>query len=228
MTEFPRLGSYGAVVCDVDGVLHVGGDPLPGADAWIEAVQAAGLTLLLVTNASWERAVTLARLAAAGISVPGELVVTSGEAVVDELVRMDVWRVAVMGAGSVTEALAGSGIDQVDPAALVAHPRRAALVLGVAADRAEVRRWLPSLVQAGVPVLSTNRDIVYAEADGPEVGTGRRCLAWRFAPAASPSYRWRASLPPASPERGPSSSSAITRMWMCRSPVGSGPIPCWS
>ncbi|GEM_PF-2668444 len=172
MTGVPRLVRYGAVVCDVDGVLHVGGDPLPGAATWIETVRALGLALLLVTNASWERSVTLGRLSAAGIEVPAGLVVTSGEAVVDELVRMGTRRTAVMGAGSVTEALGGTGIRRVAPADLLAEPRDAALVLGVAADREEALRWLGPLVGAGVPVLSTNRDMVYAGASGPEMGTG--------------------------------------------------------
>ncbi len=172
MSDVPRLGRYRAVVCDVDGVLHVGGDPLPGAAAWIETVRASDAELLLVTNASWEREVTLARLAAAGIVVPGELVVTSGEAVVDELARLTIRRVAVMGAGSVTEALADSDIVVVAPGELLADPSRSALVLGVAADRRVALRWLGRLVEAGVPVLSTNRDMVYAGSAGPEVGTG--------------------------------------------------------
>lgn len=172
MGDRPRLGSYGAVVCDVDGVLHVGGDPLPGAATWIETVQRAGLELLLVTNASWERGVTMARLSEAAIRVAADLVVTSGEAVVDELTRNGIRRVAVLGAGSVTEAAAGSGLSLVDPREIVEDPRGAALVLGVAADHDAARSWLRRLVPMGVPVLATNRDAVYAGAEGVEIGTG--------------------------------------------------------
>lgn len=172
MDERPRLGRYHTVVCDVDGVLHVDGDPLPGASTWIETVQRAGLQLLLVTNASWERSLTMARLAEAGIRVPPELIVTSGEAVIDELTRIAIRRVAVLGAGSVVEELAASSISLVEPREIVEDPAGAAVVLGVAADHDSARELLERFVPMGVPAFSTNRDAVYAGGQGVEVGTG--------------------------------------------------------
>lgn len=168
-----RLGRYAAVVCDVDGVLHVGGNPLPGAATWIETVRSLGMGLLLATNASWERRVTLERLARAGIVVPPELVVTSGEAVVAELEVRGVRRVAVLGAGGVVEALAASRVVEVGPDDLAADPRRGALVVGAAADPTEAREVVGRLHPMGVPTFSTNKDVVYAGPTGPEAGTGQ-------------------------------------------------------
>jgi len=168
-----RLGGYAAVVCDVDGVLHVGGNPLPGAATWIDTVLEAGLALLLVTNASWERRVTLERLASAGITVSPSLVVTSGDAVVAELEASNISRAAVLGSGGVVEALAESTVEEVEPATLRFASEDGALVIGAGADPDDARAWVRRLAPLGIPVVSTNRDTVYAGASGVVAGPGR-------------------------------------------------------
>jgi len=167
-----HLGRYAAVVCDVDGVLHVEGSPLPGAATWIDTVQELGVELLLVTNASWDRATTLARLREAHIVVPSRLVVTSGDAVAVELAERGIDRCAVLGAASVPEALVGSGIEVLGVDDVLAEPEKGALVLGVSADPAVSRRWVEIAAARGLPVFATNRDLVYAGGAGRAPGTG--------------------------------------------------------
>ncbi|MET4640677.1 phosphoglycolate phosphatase-like HAD superfamily hydrolase [Streptomyces atratus] len=62
-----RIGVSGAALIDIDGVLTVDWQPLPGTVAAMERLRAAGLPLALVTNTtSRTRARIAAKLAGAG------------------------------------------------------------------------------------------------------------------------------------------------------------------
>jgi phospholysine phosphohistidine inorganic pyrophosphate phosphatase len=57
-----------AVLLDLDGVLYVEDEPVPGAAAAVERMRAAGLRLRFVTNTtSHSRAATLKKLSTLGL-----------------------------------------------------------------------------------------------------------------------------------------------------------------
>ena len=66
-----------AVLLDLDGVLYVEDEPVPGAAQAVERMRAAGLTLRFVTNTtSQSRAATLEKLSALGFDVGNEELIT--------------------------------------------------------------------------------------------------------------------------------------------------------
>ena len=66
-----------AVLLDLDGVLYVEDEPVPGAAEAVERMRAAGLTLRFVTNTtSRSRAATLEKLSALGFEVGDEELIT--------------------------------------------------------------------------------------------------------------------------------------------------------
>jgi len=71
-----RLADVRALLLDLDGVLYVEGEAVPGAPEAVARLRASGLSLRFVTNTTARsRAQTLERLAALGYAVaPGELV----------------------------------------------------------------------------------------------------------------------------------------------------------
>jgi HAD superfamily hydrolase (TIGR01458 family) len=81
--EAPR-----GIVFDMEGVLHVGYEPLPGAAAALAALDAAGLPHVILTNTtSKTRADIAGRLADMGMPYPTERIVTAGSATIAFLQR---------------------------------------------------------------------------------------------------------------------------------------------
>ena len=72
---------FQAVLLDMDGVLYRGDAALPGATGFLPALQAAGVSVILITNNSTRTAPGVARkLAIMGIQVPVETIYTSAMA----------------------------------------------------------------------------------------------------------------------------------------------------
>ena len=75
-----------AILLDVDGVLHVSGQPLPGAADAVRRLRAAGHRLRFVTNATTRSKAELASgLQAIGIELEVEEVQTTADAAVEAL-----------------------------------------------------------------------------------------------------------------------------------------------
>lgn len=74
-------GKFSGLILDMDGVLYRGNQALPGAREIFPALRGAGLSFLLLTNNSTLSQQQYAdKLARMGITVPPELIVTSGVA----------------------------------------------------------------------------------------------------------------------------------------------------
>lgn len=77
----PPVRRYDALLLDLDGVVYVGPQPVPGAAESIAAARDAGARVAFVTNnASRTPAATAARLAGLGVPASGADVVTSAQA----------------------------------------------------------------------------------------------------------------------------------------------------
>ena len=166
------------VIFDVDGTLVRGDEPIAGAGAGLDAVDAAGLRRLLVSNnptkppEAYER-----RLRRAGFAVDPSEVITAGTVTRRYLsVNHSDDEIAVVGESGLVELLraAGLGVD-----ALGADGDGSACgpdVLVASVDRAfsyeTLRRCLRILDDRTVTFVGTDPDVVIPAADGDDPGSG--------------------------------------------------------
>lgn len=162
----------GAVLIDIDGVLTVDWQPLPGAVAAMERLRAAGLPLALVTNTtSRTRAEMAAKLAGAGFPV-GEDDILTAPAVTAAYLREHCpgARCALLNSGDVGEDLAG--VTLVDPADEGAPVDVVVLggageAFGYAALNAVFRH-----LQGGARLIAMHRNLYWRTAQGLDLDTG--------------------------------------------------------
>jgi 4-nitrophenyl phosphatase len=152
-------------VLDLDGVVWLGDEPIPGAAAAVERLRAAGERVLFVTNNS---AVCLAdqeaKLAAHGIPAEGDVVTSA--VVAAGLVEPGSTALVCAGPG-VVEALEHRGVTPVQDGeadVVVVGLHRHFDYEGLARAARAVRR--------GARLLATNDDATYPTPDGPIPGGG--------------------------------------------------------
>ena len=156
---------------DLDGVVWLAHEPLPGAAAAVEQLRSAGEDLLFVTNnAQFDRRTVASNLRSAGIPADPEEVVTSAMAaatLVDPGTRV----LAFAGPG-VAEALEEGGAEVVDGD----DPAAADVDTVVVGRHTDLRfAGLTAAVRAvvgGARLVATNADPAYPTPAGPEPGAG--------------------------------------------------------
>ncbi|WP_395691704.1 HAD-IIA family hydrolase [Nocardioides sp.] len=173
------LGSSTQLLCeahdlamlDLDGVVYVGGEAVPGAPEHLAAARAAGMRLAFVTNnASRPPTEVASHLQRLGVAAAAEDVVTSAQAAA-HLVA-DRWgagaRVVCLGAAGLREALEGQGLRPV-----TAADEAVAVVTGYGPDvvwseimRAAVR------IRDGLPWVASNTDATFPAPYGVAPGHG--------------------------------------------------------
>jgi glycerol-1-phosphatase len=162
---------FDAFLLDLDGVLYRGDDPVPGARETLDALRAAGKSVVFVTNNSWRTpAQVAAKLGGIGIRAEEDEVVTSGQATAAMLRRdaagsgRDSGLTAyVLGGEGVRTALADAGIEPVD-----GEPDGVDLVV-VGWDRRltyDRLRTATVLVGRGARLVATNADASYPGPGG--------------------------------------------------------------
>lgn len=171
-TDRPLAEQHDVALLDLDGVLYVGPDAVPGAPHAVAAVLDAGMRVAYVTNNAARTPETVAtHLTGLGIPAdPGD-VVTSAQAVATLVA-------AALPAGSPVLVVGGDGLE----AALRASGLRP---VGRAQDRpaAVVQGFSPDVgwrqlaegtyaVQAGVPWFASNLDLTLPTPDGLAPGNG--------------------------------------------------------
>lgn len=163
---------YDALLLDLDGVLHRGDRPIPGAAEVLAEVRRRGLPLAFLTNNSSRTPQEVAaRLAGMGFRVRAEEVVTSAQATADLLRRTGAeGRTAfVLGERGLRQALEEAGVR-----ILEGEPERADLVV-VGWDRSATYdrlRRAALLVQRGARLVASNADAAYPGPDGLWPGAG--------------------------------------------------------
>ncbi len=164
--------SYDVAMLDLDGVVYVGKDAVPGAPEHLAKARAAGMRLAYVTNnASRTPGMVAAHLRDLGIAVADEDVVTSAQAAARLLSRR-------LPAGSPVFVIGGTGLE----VALTEQGLRpvqdpdegpVAVVSGYSADL----RWGTVitgaiLVRNGLPWVASNTDLTVPTPLGPGPGNG--------------------------------------------------------
>lgn len=166
------VDDYDLLMFDLDGVVYVGDDAVPGAPEHLRRARAAGAHVAFITNnASRSPEAVAEKLAALGVEASTADVVTSAQAAAHVLLeRHGVGaRVAVLGAAGLQDALLEAGLTPVP----VDDERPSAIVSGYGPDvvwrdvmRAAVR------IRDGLPWVASNTDLTLPTPQGPAPGHG--------------------------------------------------------
>ncbi len=167
------LSAVQAVICDVDGTLWRGARPLPGVRAFLHFLQRQAIPFVLATNnATRPPDHYRRRLAAAGVQVADEQIVTAAVATADYLRDR-------LPAGATVYAIGESGLLQaLEEAGLTVAPGAqqtvdAVVVGGDSTLTYEKLKDAVLLLQRGAPLVGTNPDLLVPAEEGliPEAGT---------------------------------------------------------
>ena len=172
------------LLVDLDGVVYRGDTPVPGVGPLLRAREAAGDTIVYVTNNSFLRRVEYrARIESCGAPFHPDRIVTAASAVAQHLVDAGLEHVLVYGAAGLAAELRDAGLDACrtaefdGPESLQAWRVDAVTVgldresdwhdLAIAADA----------VRAGAPLIVPNRDANYPDPHRLVPGTGAAVAA---------------------------------------------------
>lgn len=170
-SEEPLLASYDLTMFDLDGVVYVGGEAIPGVAERLRRVRDTGVHLAFVTNNASRTPENVAeRLTTLGIEATAADVVTSAQAaarVVKERFGPDA-AVLLLGGRGLEAALAAEGLR------ITNEPSEAAAVVsGYGPDVLwkDVMR-AATLVRAGLPYVASNTDLTIPTDYGLAPGHG--------------------------------------------------------
>lgn len=171
-TPRPLVEIHDLAMFDLDGVVYVGDEPVPGAPECLARTRAAGVRVGFITNnASRPPAAVAARLTGMGIRAEPDDVVTSAQAAARLLLERHGPGavVATLGAAGLEEALREAGLVPTG----VDDEQAVSLVSGYGPDvpwrdimRAAVR------VREGLPWVASNADLTLPTPDGVAPGHG--------------------------------------------------------
>lgn len=168
------------LLVDLDGVVYRGETAVPGMAGLLAARQAAGDTVIYVTNNSrWHRDEYQARLESMGVPVRHDRIVTAARATALVLTEHGARPLTmVLGGPGLARELREAGLRTVSPTerGLAAGPE--ALAVGV--DFSLTYRRLSIAAEAvrrGARFVATNRDPIYPSADALWAGAGSMVAA---------------------------------------------------
>lgn len=169
----PIADAYDGFLIDLDGVVWIGHELIPGAGETIAALLAAGKRLVFVTNSPrLSPAEQAGMLRRAGLPVEDDRLVTAGTALID-LARDRLAAGApllAIGSPSFRRQVEAAGFEPVAPAAW----ERAEAVLATGHDRFgyDELKGAAMAARAGVLLAATGRDPTMPMPDGLWPGTG--------------------------------------------------------
>jgi len=175
--------AIGNVVCDLDGVVYLLGDPIPGAGQALIDLDTSGYAVLFVTNNSTRSPETIAARIEdlTGYPARPQQVVGSAEAALTLLKTGDGPALVVGGAG-IRQAMEEAGVRETD------DPRAAAAVIVGLDTSLSYRRLRDAAiaVRAGARFIATNTDATYPTPDGLWPGAGAMVAAIEVASGIHP------------------------------------------
>ena len=175
--------TIGNVVCDLDGVVYLLGNPIPGAGKALIDLDRAGYSILFVTNNSTRTPVTTAdRIAKlTGYPAGARQVIGSAEAAVT-LLAPEAGPVLVVGGAGIRQALSAGGIFETDDPSAAA-----AVVVGLDTNISYHRlRDAVVAVRNGARFIATNTDATFPTPDGLWPGAGAMVAAIEVAAGTRP------------------------------------------
>ena len=171
-SQEPLVAAYDLVMLDLDGVVYIGDEPVPGAPEHLDRAREAGAHLAFVTNnASRPPEAVAEKLNRMGVTAQTDDVVTSAQAAARMLAeRLPAGAaVACLGADGLEQALRAVGLEPVH----VADDSALALATGYAPDV----RWRDVMraatrVRDGLPWVASNTDLSLPTPFGTAPGHG--------------------------------------------------------
>ncbi|MDX2378842.1 MAG: HAD-IIA family hydrolase [Acidimicrobiia bacterium] len=165
------LGSVHTVLCDLDGVVWLGRQPIPGAVEAIASIRATGRRVLFVTNNSLAtEQVLVDALAAIGVPAAGDVV---SSAMAAARLLSEGSAVLVTGAQGIVEAVEGRGCIAIPNDGSVPTDCVDAVLVGLHFDFDYARLGRASAaVRAGARYIATNDDATFPTATGLDPGGG--------------------------------------------------------
>ncbi|MEV0182712.1 TIGR01458 family HAD-type hydrolase [Streptomyces sp. NPDC050625] len=163
------MESVRAVLIDIDGVLTVSWQPLPGTVEALRQIRAAGLGVALVTNTTSRTRASIAEtLSEAGFEVRAEDVLTAPSVTAAHLAEhFPGARCALLNSGDITEDLAGITLVDGDTVPDVVVVGGAGPEFGYAA----LNRAFGQL-QRGARLVAMHRNLYWRTAEGLQLDTG--------------------------------------------------------
>lgn len=192
----PRAADGGTWVIDLDGVVWLAGEPIPGAGDAVDRLRAAGATVLFASNNSSPTvAELLRRLRRAGIEAVADEVVTSGQAAASMLEPGST--ALVVGDDGLLEALAARGVRAVlatdggpgmdGGAGVDGGPGVDAVIVGwTHRFDFELLSTASRAVRAGARLIGTNEDPTHPTPEGLLPGSGALLAAVATAAGTAP------------------------------------------
>lgn len=184
------------VLCDLDGVVWLAHQPIPGAPEAIAALRASGRRVLFVTNNAFSTiGEQEAALAAAGIPAVGD-VLNSAQAAA-QLIAPGA-RVLAGGEGGLLEALAERDVEIVEPPGWNAagRPPVAAVAIGLHRSFDFTRLdALSAAVRGGAAFVATNDDATFPTPSGLLPGAGALVAAVATAAGIAPTVAGKPHAP---------------------------------
>jgi len=177
--------SVATVLCDLDGVVWLAHEPIPGSADAVERIRASGRRVLFVTNNSWATdADQVAALGAIGIPAVGD-VISSATAAARMVTPGS--RVLVAAGPGVVEALERRDVDPVLNDGRVDPDGFDAVIVGMHRDIDYARIAVASsAVRAGARLIGTNTDSTYPTPTGLLPGGGALLAAIATAAGVDP------------------------------------------
>lgn len=167
-----------AAILDMEGVLHVGWQALPGSPEAVERLRTAGIELAILTNTTGTtRGAIAGRLHEMGIAVPAERIVTAASATAAHV------RAAFEG-GAVCLLGERGGAGEFEGARMVDTPAEADVLVLSGPDDSLTPRLLNDAfraLRAGVPLVAMQRNRWWPTADGPAMDAGGYVAALEYA-----------------------------------------------
>jgi 3-hydroxyisobutyrate dehydrogenase len=168
------LASYHGLIVDLDGVIWLGGDPIPGAAEAIAALRANGTRVLFLTNEPLRsRSAIAARLTEIGIPATPADVMTSAAGVartVGSLAGLRTRRALVLGPPALHDEISGAGFQLLE----CENAGQAEVVVVAGHEGSDYRelRAATAAVRNGARLFATGRDPVFPTPAGLEPATG--------------------------------------------------------
>jgi len=171
---------------DLDGVVWLAGEPIPGSSAAITRLVEAGRRVAYFTNnSSARRSEQLAKLRRVGLEVDDLDLLSSAEAAAELCEPGE--RALVLGGPGISESLTARGVAVLD--ASDARPREVVDVVVVGIDFSlDAARLAAAVraVRAGARLVGTNDDATFPTPDGPLAGGGAILAAVAYGAGTTP------------------------------------------
>ncbi|UCE03744.1 MAG: HAD-IIA family hydrolase [Candidatus Latescibacterota bacterium] len=165
MQSLEIFRAYDVVLCDVDGVLHLGRDAIEGVPALLDRLDAEGPPVFFITNNGTALPEQISQgLSQIGLRIPTENLITAGEVLTLELPRRDLVGAPLLSIGN--EAAAeyvrrAGGVVIANAEARRRYPEARGVVVGSSRqlDKDVLDAACNAVYRCAAPVFCTNPDV---------------------------------------------------------------------